>query len=383
MGAALHLGLVRDHSSHKIKLISYRQMSAWLGRPHLIDQRDLSFVFPNLRLDQYADEPNHLSPFAHMALAAQLARRLASHLNGVQTARNLSANQVSVVLGEINNFIDELPPVFRIDKPDLSLDARYPYYVFQRHQLHVMVYMTMLDFLKPYLAGDPRKPRDCKDAELRNVGVDLALKLLGEARLLFDHEFPANAKFHMLVFFIFDTATILCSAIIHDTDYFLPHREQAVDAVGSALEMLHQLSLSTKIGASSYHFLFRLVQAAPVLEQYKPIGKRQRMDLRSLSTIDIATPKSAVKALSVDVGPVIDPGMKEAAAVLNPVTVSDTTTTDDLTLDFDLFLAQNPFEASDQMDMGDIEAIWDWEGLNLAGFVPMHPNPYSSGNGGY
>ncbi|KAF2690949.1 hypothetical protein K458DRAFT_412264 [Lentithecium fluviatile CBS 122367] len=358
------------------------QMSAWLGRPHLIDQKDLSFIFPNLRLDQSTSEPNLLSPFAHMALQAQLARRIATHLGNVKATRDLSADQVSAVLVEIEKFIDELPPVFKIERPDESLDKQHPYYVFQRYQLHVVIYVTMLDFLKPYLAGDPRQPKNSNDADFRKTGIELGLKLLAVARRLFDHEFPINAKFHMVVFCIFDTATILCSAIIHDIDNVLPHRDQVMNAVESALEMLHQLSLTTKIGASSYRFLFKLVQAAPVLSSYAPIQKRQRMVSRSESIPEAATLAPA-EVIPTTSAPVIEPEVKQPAVVMNPMSIPDMTITDDLSFDLDQFLAQNPFGPSTQLDIGGMEQIWDWENLNLDGIVPQNPQSNGDGNDYY
>ncbi|KAJ4294368.1 hypothetical protein N0V90_008058 [Kalmusia sp. IMI 367209] len=343
------------------------QMSAWLGRPHLIDQKDVSFEFPNLRLDQSASEPNLLSPFAHMALQAQIARRIAPLMGDIQVISDLSTDQVSAVLNEMREYIRELPPVFRVEDPDRSLDERHPYYVFQRHQLHVVTHMTMLDFLKPYLARDPRKPKTPRDEELRKTGVGIALKLLGEARLLFDHEYPINAKFHMIVFAIFDTSTILCSAIIHDVDNVLPHREEVISAIESTLDMLQQLSYMTKLGASSYWFLLKLVQAAPVLSQYAPINKRQRRLQKFESTksgSDVRTPLPQ-QTLPTTIAPVIEPEVKEAAPALDPLPVPEIATTDDLSFDLDQFLAQNPWGNSSNLDIGGMEVVWDWDDLNL------------------
>lgn len=346
-------------------------MSAWLGRPHLIDQKDLSFVFPNLRLDQCPTQPNLLSPFAHIALQAHLARRVVPLMGDIQVISQLSAEQVIAVQEECQTFIEDLPPVFKMDDPDLSLDIEHPYYVFQRFQLHAVIYMTMLDFLKPYLSRDPKNPKTPYDEELRKTGVELGLKLLEVARLVFDHEFPINAKFHMVVFCIFDTATILCSAIIHDTEHVLPHRDRVMDAVESALDMLHQLSLTTKIGASSYHFLFKLVQAAPVLSRYSPIRKRQRRET-SISPPDPTTPAVA-QAAPAYIVPQAEPSTKVATTAMDPVPIMPTT--DDLSFDLDQFLAQNPFGGSSSaaLDMGGMEVIWDWEELNLDQFG--HPDP--------
>ncbi|KAF2441750.1 hypothetical protein P171DRAFT_78459 [Karstenula rhodostoma CBS 690.94] len=343
------------------------QMSAWLGRPHLIDQKDLSFEFPNLRLDSSASEPNLLSPFAHVALQANIARRIAPLLGDVQVTSDLSPDQVYMALQEIRNFINELPPVFRMEDPDLTLDEAHPYYVFQRYQLHVVIHLAMIDLLKPYLTGDPKNPRTPQDAKLRKTGVDIALKMLDIARLMFNHEFPINAKFHMVVFCIFDTATTLCSAIIHDVDDVLHYRERVMGAVENALDMLQHLSHITKLGASSYWFLFKLVQAAPVLSHYGPITKRQRALHRSdysNSSSEARTPLPE-QPLPMSSAPVIEPEVKPAAPAYNHMPVPEMETTDDLSFDLEQFLAQNPFGSSSNLDIGGMEVVWDWEDLNL------------------
>ncbi|KAL5114285.1 hypothetical protein ACEQ8H_007805 [Pleosporales sp. CAS-2024a] len=177
------------------------QMSAWLGRPNLIDQQNLDFKLPNLRLDQSSVEPNLLSPFAHMALQAQLGRRVASVICHVEHGKlPTGAKEVLAAEDECERFIDELPPIFRVEDPDTSFDEQHPYFVFQRHQMHCVIFITMLDFLKPYLIRDCTDVLTDEDEEFRRRGVDIALRLLRVSKNLFDHEFPINAKFHMLSF---------------------------------------------------------------------------------------------------------------------------------------------------------------------------------------
>jgi hypothetical protein len=264
-------------------------MSSWLGRPNLIDQKNLTFRFPNLRLDQSNSEPNLLSPFAHMALQADLGRRVAALSDG-RSKNDLSAEQVFAIESECETFINNLPAIFRVADPDTALDERHPYFVFQRHQLHVVTFVTMLDYLKPYLTRDRQDKITNHDDEFRKMGVNIALRLLQVSRRLFDHEFPINAKFHMVVFSIFDTATILCSAIIHDRDNVLPQREEVMDVIDRSLEMLHQLSATTKLGASSYNFLSKLVQATPELSRHAPGSKRQRHTISAIPNIPSPTP---------------------------------------------------------------------------------------------
>ncbi|KAF2471761.1 uncharacterized protein BDR25DRAFT_260304 [Lindgomyces ingoldianus] len=329
------------------------QMSAWLGRPHLIDQKDTTFVFPNLRLEESKSQPNLLSPFAHIALQAHLARRVAKQMGNVLNIVDLSTKDVLAVLAECETFIDELPPVFRIDNPDTSLDEEHPYYVLQRRQLHVVIWMTMVDPLKPYLTRSPDQKASSYDIKFRDRGIDLSLKLLKAARLLFDHEFPINSRFHLVIFCVFDTATILCSAIIHDTSDRFPHREEVMGAVETSLEMLHQLSPTSRIGASSYKFLFNLVQATPLLLRSSRSQKRQKTNCSKTPETQLTPPS--------------DP---PAQTILKPVNtmmdgIPEISTTDDLSFDLDQFLLQNPFENSNQLDIGGMEQIWDWDTLNL------------------
>lgn len=347
------------------------QMSTWLGRPHLINQKDLSFTLPSLRLDSSPDDSNQLSPFAHIALQAQVGRRITPLMGDVQTVGDLSPEQVFAALDEMHNFIDELPPVFRLENPDHSLDAKHPYYIFQRHQLHVVIHMVMLDLLKPYLTRDPKNPKTARDAELRDIGVEIALRMLKVSRLLFEHEFPINAKFHLVVFSIFDTATIVCSAMIHDVDNALPRRGDIMDAIEDALDMLQQLSLTTKLGASSYWFLFKLVQAAPCLSQYAPINKRQRTLKRAKSSTESGSEARTPlpeQVLPTTTAPTIETGMKAPTATFEtePEPVPNVPTTDDLSFDVDQFLAQNPFgNSSSNLDIGGMEVVFDWDELNL------------------
>ncbi|KAF1921752.1 hypothetical protein BDU57DRAFT_437295 [Ampelomyces quisqualis] len=345
------------------------QMSAWLGRPNLIDQKHLTFKFPNLRLDQSTAEPNLLSPFAHMALQAQLGRRVANVLSEAQSVRNLSAKQVFAVEAECEKFIEELPPIFQVKNPDTSLDEQHPYFIFQRHQMHCVIFVTMVDFLKPYLTRDRLDKLTERDDEFRIMGIDIAFRLLRVSRNLFEHEFPINAKFHMVVFSIFDTATLLCSAIIHDHDHVLPHREEVLNAIESSLNMLHQLSRTSKLGASSYNFLHKLVQASPELSRRR-IKKRQKQKTSIAPTRSISPPTSLRPAVAAPA----DLACLSIPAIGDPI--PNMSTSNDLFFDLDHFLANNSFGDlgnATQLDMGGMEQIWDWEDLHLDGFLQPGP----------
>ncbi|XPT00697.1 hypothetical protein M3J09_009847 [Ascochyta lentis] len=343
------------------------QMGAWLGRPNLIDQKNLNFKLPNLRLDRSSSEPNLLSPFAHMALQASLGRRLNTVMGDAQSVDALSAEKILTAQAELDKFIDELPPIFRLKDPDTSLDAEHPYFVFQRHQLHTVVYMAKLDFMKPFLTRARDDKKTDRDDEFRRMGIDLALDLLEVARRLFDHEFPINAKFHVVVFSIFDTATILCSAIIHDHECRLPRRDEVANAIDGSLDMLYQLSLTTKIGATSYAFLYKLVQSHPELS--RGTGNSKRMRKQSSTSIHTLEPPPLVhNTSSRDSIATLDHPPQQSATSIPVEPVPAMPYTSDVSFDVDQFLAQNSFGSATALDMGGMEQIWDWQDLNLDQF---------------
>ncbi|KAI4919382.1 hypothetical protein J4E90_001516 [Alternaria incomplexa] len=363
------------------------QMSAWLGRPNLIDQKNLDFKFPNLRLDKSTTEPNLLSPFAHIALQATLGRRIAATMGNAQSEHALSDEQVLAIEAECEKFIEELPPIFRFTDPDTSFDESHPFFVFQRCQLHCVIFVTMLNFFKPYLTRERRDAIADQDDEFRKKGVDIALRLLKVARQLFDHEFPINAKFHMVVFAIFDTATLLCSAIIHDREHLLPHREEIFDAIESSLDMLHQLSGTTKLGATSYNFLFKLVQATPELSRYSSASKRQRQTSSSVPTTTPPVPahEPAPVAVMPPVKNTAPPEPTAAPMVSSAADLPSMTISDELSFDIDQFLAQNPFGTVGDpaaVDMGGMEQIWDWQDLHIDVYAQGEPDGWNAtGNG--
>lgn len=288
-------------------------------------------------------------------------------MGDARSVEDLSASEIIRIQAELDTFVDELPQIFRFHNPDTSLDAEHPYFVFQRHQLHTVLYVTKLDFLKPFLTRAPDDKKTDRDDEFRAMGIDLALDVLTVARRLFDHEFPINAKFHMVVFSIFDTSTILCSAIIHDHGSRLPRRDEITAAIDGSLDMLHQLSMSTKLGASSYAFLYKLVQSHSELSRGAGNSKRVRR-LSSASTHALEPPPlvhhsssrdSVNSAIGLQTLPQTSVSLESASAMPS---------IHDFSFDVDEFLARNPLGSANALDMGGMEQIWDWEDLNLQQF---------------
>jgi hypothetical protein len=141
-----------------------------------------------------------------MALQADLGRRIATTLGGARSTNSLSASQILAIESEFELFIGQLPEIFKVERPDTSYDEEYPHIVFQRRQLHCVIFATRLDLMKPFLTRDREDKMTEKDDTFREMGVGIALRLLHMAQGLFDHEFPINTKFHLVIFAIFDVS---------------------------------------------------------------------------------------------------------------------------------------------------------------------------------
>ncbi|OCL03858.1 hypothetical protein AOQ84DRAFT_442453 [Glonium stellatum] len=336
----------------------HRQMSVLLSRPLIIDHSSCSFQLPNLRLDDSNLHPGLPSPFTHMALQGQLARILSNEFR--ESDSNLPPEQVANIQKKVQDWIASLPPIYSIMKPDTSWDDEHQYVVLQRYQIHAVAYMIKLHPLKPYLTKRADLNVPGIPENFRVAGIDCCLKLLSVSRQLFDLEFPLNAKFHMAVFCIFDTAAILCSAIIHDSRGCLPQRSDVLKAIIVALDILQQLSHTTKTGEMSYSFLSKLVTALPLSQEERSLSdskppKRAKTNIPSLDSELISGLSSGKNVITLPTFPAVEED--EVAA--------STSKEEDWQLTSDPFFQKPDFDDSFGVDLGGMEQMWDWGALNL------------------
>jgi hypothetical protein len=141
-----------------------------------------------------------------------------------------------------------------------------------------------------------------------------------------------------------------------------------VEAIQKSLEMLHQLSLTTRLGASSYNFLSKLVQATPDLSRHAHINKRHKQEKQAAAKL---SPPELCAFPAPSFAPVdFASNLTSSGVDVLPLM----TGTDQNTFDLDNFLANNPFgdvSNSASLDMGGLEQIWDWDDLHLD-VLPQH-----------
>ncbi|KAF5005867.1 hypothetical protein FDECE_7725 [Fusarium decemcellulare] len=232
------------------------QISALLGRPMIIDRADCEVGLPNLGL-----EGTQHSPLTHMKMQSSLIRQLFGRFG--LTKNVVSPPDVQEYQGIIEAWIKTFPPPFDVHNPDKSLDESCPWIVLHRHYIRTMAFSMLLDPIRVFLA----KPFNIRssDAELkiRSDGIDYCLELMVSLRGFFDHVYPRDAKFHFVLFCIFDTSTVLCSAVLHDEHHTIPRREEVFKAIDEAHAMLQRLRMVTTSARTSYGILTRIVQRLP------------------------------------------------------------------------------------------------------------------------
>ncbi|KKA19284.1 hypothetical protein T310_6741 [Rasamsonia emersonii CBS 393.64] len=334
------------------------QMSMLLSRPLIINHSCCSFELPNLRLESTPDtDPDLPSPITHMALQCQLAQML-SKIPGV-TGGILPADQAVTIQQEIEKWFSSFPPAYRVTDPDTQWDEEHRYVILQRGQLHAVGYMIMLHPLKPFLTRSVDSGLSDMERSLRPAAVDCSLKLMQASRQLFDCVFPINAKFHFVIFIIFDTAAVLCSAITHDTSCSLPRRHEVIEAIGLLLNMMERLSHMTKTGAICYATLATLVAKLSLSSQEKAL-------------LDSVSPES----LNSSTGPL---GTHQTSAGFDPGNISSTHTMPSTPTSQGLHIPETETSHTSGindiscMDVGELGQIWDWETLDLNLSFPPAP----------
>ncbi|PFH62897.1 hypothetical protein XA68_11216 [Ophiocordyceps unilateralis] len=251
------------------------QISALLSRPLIIDRTDCEVGLPSLKLEGYTP-----SPLLHMKLQSELITELA--LNFKLPKNVVSSVDVFKYQAIIEAWMRRFPPVYALDDADESSDIQRPWIVLHRHYLRTMSYSMILDPIRAYLARPVTAAAHPDELRIRSDGIDYSLRLMDALYGFFDHVYPRDAKFHFVLFCIFDTAAVLCSALMHDADGSIPRRRDILGAIDGAVDMLRRLANVTKTAKTSYEILGRVSQrvtrsVAPVPPSSESNRRRKKM----------------------------------------------------------------------------------------------------------
>ncbi|KAL4786110.1 fungal-specific transcription factor domain-containing protein [Aspergillus varians] len=327
------------------------QMSLLLSRPSIINSSCCTFELPDLRLETVDYQPETPSPITHMVLQCQLGLSI-SKIPGVM-AGVLSSTQAMAIQQETEKWFESFPSIYSISNPDTRWDKTHNFVKPHRFQLHIIGYMMMLIPLKQCLTKHIDPGSSSIEKGLQITAVENALKLLRVCDELLRHILPVNAKFHFAPFYMFDTAALLCSAILHDKNETLPQRDRILEAIPKSLAELGRLSGRAKTGMICYTVLKKLVA-------YLPLG-----GIEAAST-ESTTPQSSIEAplTLLDVPSIPDP-LSYATVTASPGNIFE-----DLAAPVSLdCLPSDHMDASltdiSQVDLGELSQIWDWGNLEI------------------
>ncbi|KUI53423.1 hypothetical protein VP1G_00924 [Cytospora mali] len=246
------------------------QMSTLLCRPLLIDQDDHKLEIPNGRLENIND-PEVPHPLASVALQAELGLHV-SHLFQ-RMGTDYSIQLVLEIEDELEKWMGTFPAALRDHRPDTRWDQKHPNVPFMRCQLNIIAYAYLLAPLKPYLlsTADPEIMNTQLGSDLRIKAVDTCLDLMRTSEQFYELIFPASIKYFFIIFFMFDAATVLCSAIVHDVDYTLPKRNQCIRSLRTAQELMDAVAHLSESARLSALLLRKLTTTLPLTQGEKHI----------------------------------------------------------------------------------------------------------------
>lgn len=233
-----------------------RQISTLLGRPMIIDRSDCDTGLPSLSLEGY-----QYPPLAHMKMQSSLIRQIFARFGPTKNVKTHA--EVQEYQQIVEAWINTFPPPFNIHNPDKSLDASCPWITLHRHFIRTVAFSMLLQPIRSFLTRPFAIRSLDSELQIRRDGISYCLELMVSLRGFFDHAYPRDAKFHFILFCIFDVSTVLCSAVLHDEHHTLPRREDVYRTIDEAHSLLQSLSTMTKSAKASYGILTRIVQRLP------------------------------------------------------------------------------------------------------------------------
>ncbi|KAH6983340.1 hypothetical protein BKA56DRAFT_655843 [Ilyonectria sp. MPI-CAGE-AT-0026] len=227
-------------------------VSSLLARPMLIDRTNINIGLPSLTL-----EPFPVSPLLHLKLQSQLVGLIFKEFGPPKILTDPS--QIQKYQKILEEFMLSFPPAYAFENPDTGPEVTYPWIALHRHYMHTCTISIALGPFRGYMAK--RMTKDTPEIELkfRRDGIAYALKLMDSVQRFFQYVWARDSTFHFVPFCIFDTAALLCSAVLHDQDGKLARQDNIIDAVDIALITLRQLRTATDTAKTPYDVLRRLV----------------------------------------------------------------------------------------------------------------------------
>jgi hypothetical protein len=328
-----------------------------LSRPFIIAQSQCTLPSVNLEFDHSC--PDVPSPITQIRLQYELFETIFKVLP--LNNEPLSCETALAVKERIDAWFQSLPVVFRAGNPDQKFDNTHKFLVRHRLQTLCMGYAMLLTVVRPYMTRNeaPSSPSEIQiSAQLRCTAVDTTLVLMDISKSLFDMFIPNSPKYHIVVFVPFDSAALMCSALIRDVEKTLPRRRELLQAIGTAISMISIMKTMTKTGSIAWNVLSILVPKLKLTESEEFIVDPEGSILKRRKTAKRA-------ALSNQSGK----GYIQTQTQKPSPSSEMTNSSDGIIPDFEWQLDPGQaleFIPAGEFDLSVLEPVWGWDDINFS-----------------
>lgn len=353
------------------------QMAEWLSRPMLVN---VACKIPPLTPLVDCTSDGRPSPISNLSQQFRLVQAVSSRFGRLSEIRERQA--VQEALNIIEEWEHQLPAELSMNNADLSWDDQCLWLPLQRAQLRLFAQMMRLTPLKHFLTS-PSKTDGRSD--LRYIAVQACIDCVNAAIVLADVMNPIQMAFHFVIFALFDTGTLICSAILHQGCRNLPQHNRLLDYVRKTLATLEAMSNDAVSAHRSALILRWLLGRLESIKGESLLVHAPVFSARKESLTDAATP-SVFTEVDAEEKPTQQPhfltklSSSEQSQSLpsdlmsSPCTVSqpgvdlrDANGDDDDDNDDSSWLCKGDLSIHDltDLDLGGMESIWDWEALDF------------------
>lgn len=193
-----------------------------------------------------------------MKMQSQLTRELASRFGAPKNI--ISTQEVQEYKDIILQWVRRYPKIYDFYDPDMSRDSIHPWIFPHRFYLYTMACLLILNPIRHYMVKSYTKDSPADELKCRADGLFFSLILIKTQRKWVDKINGRDGRLHFIIFSIFDTAAILCTALVKDSANTIENKEDIFHAIAESTAMLKALVNISETAKMSHDILYRLTK---------------------------------------------------------------------------------------------------------------------------
>lgn len=222
----------------------------------MVDHTDVNVQSPTLLLENL-----NPSPLLHMKLQSEAITQLSARFGAPKNVR--TAAEIREYKQMIERWMRSFPPVYDIDNPDYTRDRECPWATSHRFYIHTMAYLMILNPIRTFMSKPTGRTSTPEELQVRVDGVNYSLRNLDTTTRWTEYSSHRDGRYHFIIFSLFDTASVLCAAVLKDEDNSIPRREEILAGIENAVALLRRINSLSKTAKTSYDILSRMVRRLP------------------------------------------------------------------------------------------------------------------------